>query len=144
MTTGLGAKSYETAFRTRRIAQPDDIDFMGHVNNLVYLRWAAEVAGEHWMTVASDEMQAKGLWVVLRHEIDYRGELVEGDEVEVSTWLGEAKGARYGRHIDIRKPGAAKPSASVHTVWGYIDTATRRPKRVPPEVFETFGLTPEG
>ena len=76
--------------------------------------------------------------------VDINGELVEGDEVEVSTWLGEAKGARYGRHIDIRKPGAAKPSASVHTVWGYIDTETRRPKRVPPEVFETFGLSPAG
>lgn len=140
MKRGLGANSYETAFRTRRIAHPADIDFMGHVNNLVYLRWATEVAGEHWLSLASEEMQASGLWVVLRHEIDYRGELVEGDEVEVSTWLGEAKGARYGRFIDIRKPGAAKPSAAVHTIWGYIDTERRRPRRIPDSVFDTFGL----
>ncbi|HAQ36407.1 MAG: thioesterase [Maricaulis sp.] len=144
MTEGRGAHTYETAFRRRWTASPDDIDFMGHVNNLVYLRWATDIAGHHWQTVASGDMQAAGLWVVLRHEIDYRGELKEGDEIEVSTWLGAAKGARYDRHVDIRKVGAAKPSASVLTTWAYIDTATRRPKRVPDSVFETFGLLRAG
>lgn len=134
------AHDFDTAFLHSLAVEEADIDFMGHVNNLVYLRWAAEMAERHWQSIAPADAQAAGLWVVLRHEIDYRGELKLGDAVELRTWVGPAKGARCPRWVDIRKPDAAKPSASVLTQWAFIDAASRRPRRMPKEVAALFGM----
>lgn len=130
--------SFETAFLHQQGVVQDDIDFMGHVNNLVYLRWASEMAERHWETVATPEMTAAGLWVVIRHEIDYHRELKLGDEVEMRTWVEPPKGLRFPRHVDIRKAGADKPSAKVLTTWTYIDANTRRPARMPAETRALF------
>lgn len=132
------ATTFETAFLHRQAVVEADIDFMGHVNNLVYLRWAAEMAERHWNTVASADMVSAGLWVVIRHEIDYHRELKLGDEVELRTWVDAPKGLRFPRHVDIRKAGADKPSASVKTIWTYIDAATRRPSRLPADARALF------
>lgn len=134
------ARDFETAFLHRQTVQEAEIDFMGHVNNLVYLDWAARMASRHWEAVATETMRAAGLWIVLRHEIDYHRELKLGDDVELRTWVAPVKGLRCPRHVDIRKAGADKPSASVVTTWTYIDTATRRPKRLPQDVRDLFGM----
>lgn len=134
------ATSFETAFLHNLTVEEADIDFMGHVNNLVYLRWAAEMAERHWQAVAPAEMQAAGLWIVLRHEIDYHRELKPGDQVELRTWIDPVKGVRCPRHVDIRQAGADKPSAKVLTIWTYIDMQTRRPKRLPADVRGLFGM----
>lgn len=134
------ATSFETAFRHTQTVEEADIDFMGHVNNLVYLRWAAEMAERHWQAVASDDMQAAGLWVVLRHEIDYHRELKLGEAVELRTWVDPVKGVRCPRHVDIRQAGADKPSAKVLTTWTFIDMETRRPRRLPPAMKALFGM----
>tara|TARA_R110002073_G_scaffold44777_3_gene123952 strand:- start:2085 stop:2498 length:414 start_codon:yes stop_codon:yes gene_type:complete len=134
------AHDFDTAFLRHKTVQEADIDFMGHVNNLIYLDWAAKMASDHWDAVASKDMREAGLWIVLRHEIDYHRELKLGDAVELRTWVAPVKGLRCPRHVDIRKAGAEKPSASVVTTWTYIDTATRRPKRLPPDVRDLFGM----
>ncbi len=54
-------------------AQPDDIDIMGHVNNAVWVRWMEEIATAHWMSLAQADDIARYVWVVTRHEIDYKG-----------------------------------------------------------------------
>ena len=45
---------------------------MGHVNNVTYLRWVQDAATAHWTRPRAREDQAKLLWIVLRHEIDYK------------------------------------------------------------------------
>lgn len=134
------ATTFETAFLHTLTVTEDDIDFMGHVNNLVYLRWAAEMAERHWQAVAPAEMQAAGLWIVLRHEIDYHRELKLGDAVELRTWIDPVKGVRCPRHVDIRQAGTDKSSARVLTLWTYIDVQTRRPRRLPADVRALFGM----
>ena len=57
---------------------PADIDENGHVNNVVYLRWAQDMGVAHWGSLASADAQAQWAWVALRHEIDYRRELKLG------------------------------------------------------------------
>ena len=47
-----------------------DIDTMGHVNNIVYLRWVQKVATAHWNAAATEQQKNDYAWVVLRHEID--------------------------------------------------------------------------
>lgn len=137
-----GATSFERAFMAAFDPHPDDFDELGHVNNAVYLRWAQEIAVMHWRGAATDDLKRRWLWVVLRHEIDYRDPILPGDRVEARTWLGIADGARYDRFVDLRKPGAQRPAAAVKSTWVMIDAATRKPRRVGTEIFEAFGVAP--
>ncbi|MEM8772979.1 MAG: thioesterase family protein [Pseudomonadota bacterium] len=136
----LGATSFERAPIMVRVAGADEIDELGHVNNAVYLVWAQDIAVAHWRHVADEKLRAEYVWVALRHEIDYRDQVLEGETVEIRTWLGEASGPRFIRHVDIRKPGAKRFSAKVETQWCLIDAATRKPKRVGEEILRPFGL----
>ncbi len=116
-----------------------DIDELGHVNNIVYLRWAQEIAIAHWRARASAEMTARYVWVVMRHEVDYRAPLQLGDTVEVRTWVDDApRGAAWARFVEIRKSGSEKPAAQIKSNWAMLDAQTRRVKRVPPEIVARF------
>ena len=39
-------------FEKEFVVEPGDIDVLGHVNNLVYLRWVQDIAVAHWMAAA--------------------------------------------------------------------------------------------
>src|SRR5262249_3688542 len=122
---------------------PADIDELGHVNNTVYLRWAQDIATAHWRARASQEMLSSLVWVVTRHEIDYRAPLVLEDRAEARTWVApQPRGRLWGRHVEIWKPGADKPAASILSSWCLLDAATRRIRRVPQEIVDRFVLTP--
>lgn len=116
-----------------------DIDELGHVNNIVYLRYAQDIATAHWRARATPEMVGAFVWMVTRHEVDYRAQLALGDEVEVRTRVDEApRGATWARYVDIYKAGAEKPCAQIVSNWALVDAATRRVKRVPPEIVQRF------
>lgn len=137
---GRGYLSFETAYSHAFAPEPADFDELGHVNNAVYLKWAQEIAVRHWNQIASTPMKSAWLWVVLRHEIDYRDPILPHDDVIARTWLGVADGPRFDRFVDIRKPGAARPAAAVKSTWVLIDRTTRRPKRVGADILAAFGV----
>lgn len=110
---------------------PADIDELGHVNNTVYLRWAQEVAVAHWRAFASLEDQQQWLWMVTRHEIDYLTSAVPGDKLIARTWVGEARGARFDRHVEILRPADNAVLARAKTTWAILDAQTRRLARIP-------------
>ncbi len=127
------AEPFEIAVEIR----PEDVDGMGHVNNIVYVRWVQEAAQAHWLAVAPASAQAAMTWVVLRHEIDYLRAALPGDAVRARTWLGHAEALRYERHTSIvRDDGTVL--ARARTLWCPVDLATGRPKRVPAEVRTAF------
>ena len=126
-------------FTQRIIIDPSDIDELNHVNNVVYLRWAQDIAIAHWSTRGSAEMLARYVWVVARHEIDYRAPLMLGDEVEARTWVSPTpQGALWARHVEIGKVGQVKPAAAILSSWCLLDATTRRVKRVPIEIVQRF------
>lgn len=139
--TAAPPTSYEAAFRYDIAPHADDIDVHGHVNNVVYVRWVQEAAAAHWRAVAPAVLQEAVTFIVLHHDITYRTPLALGDRVEIRTWLGRASGPRFLRHVDIRKAGAARPSALAATDWCMLDATTGRPKRVDETVFSAFGVT---
>lgn len=119
-------------------AQADDIDVMGHVNNAVWVRWMEAIATAHWEADASAEQVERYVWVVTRHEIDYRGNVVEGDVVEAETFIPEGpSGARFVRRVDFRN-AAGKVIVSAKTTWAMIDKASGRIMRVPADVAARF------
>ena len=116
-----------------------DIDELGHVNNVVYLRWAQDIATAHWRARVGADNIANFVWVVARHEIDYRAPLTLGDAVEVRTWVEDApRGAVWLRFVEIYKTGGEKLAAQVKSNWCLLDAQTRRLKRVPPEMAAKF------
>lgn len=123
-------------------AQAQHIDELGHVNNAVWVDWIQQVAIAHWTSVAAPQHQAQYFWVVTRHEIDYRGNIAEGESVTAITFIPSAPtGARFDRRVDFRN-AAGKAIVSSNTTWAILDRASGRLVRVPAEVtapFQPFG-----
>lgn len=127
-----------TPFTRNFIAQPADIDELGHVNNAVWVRWIQEMATSHWQAVAAPAHIAAYYWVVTRHEIDYRGNIVAGDSVTARTWIErEPKGAQFDRRVDFVN-AKGKVIVGANTTWAMIDKASGRLARVRPEVSAPF------
>jgi acyl-CoA thioester hydrolase len=119
-------------------ARTADIDELGHVNNTVWVRWVQDMATVHWAAAATPEQAAAYVWVVVRHEIDYLGNLKEAESVAARTWVAEAPaGAKYDRHVEFSKDGRVIVRAK--TTWAILDRAKLRPIRVPKDVVERFG-----
>jgi acyl-CoA thioester hydrolase len=121
-----------------------DIDELGHVNNIVYVRWVQDVAKAHWFAAAPPEDQAGLVWMVVRHEIDYMSGAVRDDEIVLRTWIGAAVGLRFDRHTEVLRANDRKLLAKARTVWVPIDAATGRPRRVPERVRRMFSVGIEG
>jgi len=117
---------------------PGDIDEQNHVNNTVYLRWIQDVATAHWRAVASPKAQETISWVVLRHEIDYKGPATLGDEMVLRTWVGKATRLTFERFTEIRRNRDGRLLSEARTLWCPIDAQTGRPVRVSEEVRSRF------
>ncbi len=115
-----------------------DIDAMGHVNNIVYLRWIQEVAIAHWNAAVTPEQQVEYAWVVLRHEIDYLRPAWLGEELIARTRVGEANGARFVRHTEIWRPNDNQLLAQARSVWCALDARSGRPRRIHEDLLRRF------
>ena len=119
-------------------AGPEHIDMLGHVNNAVWVQWMEAVATAHWESDARAQDVAAYVWVVTRHEIDYRGNIRAGESVEARSFIPEGpRAARFDRRVDFMREG--KVIVSARTTWAMIDIASGRLCRIPPEVAAPFG-----
>lgn len=125
---------HEHAFRV----SPGDIDRLGHVNNVVYLRYAQDAAVAHWRAAVPEGLRDTLVWVVRRHEIDYLRPAVADDELVARTWVGAGSGATLERFIEIHRPGDGETIVRVKSVWVALDPATMRPRRVAGELRAYF------
>jgi acyl-CoA thioester hydrolase len=64
--------------------------------------------------------------IVKQHRIQYLQEARLGDELEISTWIGEFRRATALRHFVISRPGEKTPVAVVHTRWVWVYGNDRR------------------
>lgn len=127
-------------FELRVRVQDGDIDELGHVNNLVYLRWVQDVAVAHWTAAADPEDQASLYWVIRRHEIDYRRPALRGDDVRLRTWVGTASRRVFERHTEILHAGTGRLLARALTFWVPMDRLHHRPTDVRPAVRARFSV----
>lgn len=118
-------------------AEAAHIDQHGHVNHKVYVSWAEQAGMRHWAAIAPAEMQVRWIWVATRLEIDFKRETLLGETLRVETWVGQARGARFDRHVRIRGATGALKAEAV-TTWALIDAATRKPARVTADMIALF------
>ncbi len=119
-------------------AQPEHIDILGHVNNAVWVQWMEQVATEHWTRDADPAHVDAYVWVVTRHEIDYRGNVAAGERVTARTWIAQGpRGARFDRLMEFTGSDG-KVRVAAKSTWAIVDKATGRILRVPPDVAAPF------
>ena len=115
-----------------------DIDGMGHVNNIVYLRWVQEAATAHWNAATDAQQKAEYAWVVMRHEIDYKRPALLGDVLIARTHVGEVSGAKFDRYVEIWRDSDRQMLARARSVWVALDVRTGRPRRVEAALLSRF------
>ncbi|MFZ5747929.1 MAG: acyl-CoA thioesterase [Pseudomonadota bacterium] len=115
---------------------PEDIDFMGHVNNAVYLKWVQDAVVDYWQRVAPAEAVARHLWVALKHEITYRRPAFLGDDVMANVVAEGVQGARTFFSTIIRR--GEDVLAEVKSSWCCLDAETLRPARLARNVVTRF------
>lgn len=118
------------------IVAPEQIDFMGHVNNAHYLSWVQEAVLAHWHKIAPPEAVAEHLWVALKHEITYRRPAFLDDRVIATVILEKVQGARAFYDTVIKR--GEEVLAEVKSSWCCIDAKTLRPARLASEVVARF------
>ena len=128
------------AFELRIAVAPGDIDELGHVNNVTYVRWIQDVAVAHWRAVASAADQAAVYWIVLRHEIEYKRPAFLGDCVLARTWVGAATRLRFERHTNLLRASDGELLVAAVTTWCPIDKQSGKPVAVSPEVRALFSV----
>ena len=126
------------AFEHDVTASPEHIDELGHVNNAVWVSWIQDIAVAHWNAIAPEEHREKYIWVVSRHEIDYRGNIKAGETAHGRTRVsGEPRGARFDREVQFTD-GEGKVLVAALTRWAMLDRETMRPARITAEIAAPF------
>ncbi|OIQ41842.1 MAG: hypothetical protein BM563_00585 [Bacteroidetes bacterium MedPE-SWsnd-G1] len=126
--------SYEFAITV----ESKHIDNLNHVNNVVYLTWVNIAAEKHWAILSNGGINAKYIWLCIRHEIDYKGEAFLGDQLTVRTWVGKTHGVKSIRHVQVIKND--KVIAETASTWCLVDAKTQRPTRIREDVLELLKL----
>ena len=133
-------------FEKQHTVTENDIDFLGHVNNEVYLAWFNELAIDHssaqgW---SSEKYLANGAgWVVRKHEVEYLVALKAGETVTLRTWVATVEKASSLRRYEAVRQSDGKLAARCATLWVWVDYKNGRLGRVPAEVAAAFELVPD-
>lgn len=114
----------------------EDIDVQNHVNNVAYVRWIQDVAIAHWENAASDEQKEKFTWIIVRHEIDYKKQAFEAEEISATTWVDNWRGFSCERFTEITR--GADLLVKSKAVWCMIDKNTHKPTRISEDLKNLF------
>jgi acyl-CoA thioester hydrolase len=111
------------------VVLPEEIDTLGHVNNLNYLKWMIAAAVGH---------SAANGWPPER----YLQPAFLGEEIRVHTWV-----ASFNKVTCLRKYKAVRMKDSVvlatgETGWAFLGLDPYQPRRIPPELAGAFVLVP--
>jgi len=118
-------------------AMKADIDGLGHVNNIVYLKWMIQAALGHSAALGFDFEAFKkygGVFVVRRHEIDYLRSAVLGDQLVMYTWSEPMEKSRALRVYHLVRESDQKKMMEAKTFWAFVSPETGKPISIPEEL----------
>lgn len=111
------------------------IDENGHVNNVTYVQWMQDIAVEHYATVGGVAAQGQNAtWVVREHKVEYLLPAFAGQEVEIRTWVEDARRVRSLRKYEFVRKSDSSLLVRGETDWVFIDSSTGRPLPIPEAV----------
>jgi acyl-CoA thioester hydrolase len=121
----------------------EEIDGLGHVNNLAYLRWMQDAAVAHaavqgWPARRHHDLGAG--WVVRSHHIDYLRPAFADQQIVVRTWVAGFRKITSLRKYKIVRPADGELLATAETNWAFVNFERQFPQRIPREVIEAFDI----
>lgn len=130
-------------FQFQHIVRGDEIDLLGHANNVAYIDWLQCAAMAHSTSLGwSNERyvdQGQG-WVARSHFIEYHSPAFKGDAITVRTWVATMTKVTSERRYRIVRDSDDILLAIANTRWAFVDFATMRPLRIPAELSTAFPL----
>lgn len=129
-------------YRQHRRVQWSDLDPTQHVNNAVYLSYLEECAirdavSRGWPI--SRMIEEGGFAIVARrYRIEYLGQALLDDELEIATWISDVKRATAVRHYTIRRAADDELLTRAQALWVWVDLKTGRPTRIPENFVTDF------
>jgi acyl-CoA thioester hydrolase len=129
-------------FRRTRQVVARDVDLLGHVNNVVWVRFVVELAEAHAAALGLDFHTMRrdgGIWIVRRHDVLYHANVPLGATIHEATWVSSMRAALSRRHARFEGE-AGQTLVEASTEWAYVDARTLRPRRIPAAVRERFEL----
>lgn len=133
-------------FEDQRSVMSPEIDLMGHVNNIEYLRWTQRAAVRHsdaqgWTT--EDYLRLGQGWLVRSHHIEYRQPALLGDQIIVRTWVADMKKVTSLRRFQILRLADGALLAEASTNWAFVNFETGTLCRIPSDVSNAFEIVGE-
>lgn len=128
-------------FRLRLTAAQADVDELGHISNIAYVRWVQEAAVAHSEAVGwahADYLALGAVFVVRKHELEYLRPAYAGDEVELLTHVAWWRAAVTERQTEVRRVSDGALLVRATTLWAMVATATGRPTRIPLQLEDAF------
>jgi acyl-CoA thioester hydrolase len=129
----------------RHVVLPEEIDTLGHVNNLNYLKWMIDAAVGHstangWPPGRYREIRSA--FIVRSHHVEYLQPAFLGDEICVNTWVSS-----FNKVTCVRKYKAVRVKDQVvvatgETGWVFLGLEPYQPRRIPPELARAFVIVP--
>ena len=134
--------SGSAVFHFRLIIPPESIDGNGHVNNVAYVQWMQDAAVRHFEALGGTPLmaEAQATWVVRSHKIEYLSPAFAGEQIEVRTWIADARRVRSLRKYEFVRPSDGRTLVKGETDWVFISTRTGRPAAIPPSILRIFPL----
>ncbi|RZF55791.1 acyl-CoA thioesterase [Acinetobacter halotolerans] len=130
-----------TIFDLKIQVQPEHIDVLGHVNNVVYVQWMQDVAAAHIETLGlglAQYLEFKHAMVAVEHHVQYRKAALESDDVILRTWLDDINALYSFRQYAFYRPKDQSVLFIANTKWACIEIATGRPKRMSPSFTQAY------
>lgn len=121
------------SFSTSLEVQPEQIDGLGHVNNIHYLQWVQDVAQAHWEVLTKKIEKPLGIWVVRSHMITYKQPALMGDLLTLKTYVKQSRGVLSERIVEILNTEQTV-LAVCSTQWCYLNKESKKPEAIPPGI----------
>jgi acyl-CoA thioester hydrolase len=135
----MGNVSLTQPFEMEINVQPEDIDELGHVNNVVYLTWVQNVSTAHWNAASPNGHEPSSIvWVVIQHEIRYKQPTYLKDTVIARTWIGKAKRRYMERNTELLRKSDGTLLARAVTLWTPVDKDTGKSVEIEADVLGLF------
>ena len=115
-----------------------DLDQLNHVNNVRYVQWVQDIAEAHWLKNASQSIKDRYYWVLVNHNIEYKGQALIDEKIQIKTFVTKSEGVTSVRKVEMYKQSSGKLIIQSETKWCLINTETNRPSRITPEIANLF------
>ena len=127
------------------IPTEDEIDELGHVSNVAYVRWIQDIAKAHSAAIGLDHATYERIgkvFVVRKHEVEYLAPAFLGERIVLFTHVAGWKGATSERRTRIVRQKNGQELARAVTLWAFVSKTNGRPRRIDRDVIHAFRQPP--